>query len=82
MLDKFLVYRSLYNATVGTFPGAFMILTAAATFLASILNLYLYTQRHRMKGFNFNQHSTSKENGKERLSETTEIPSELDSTYF
>ena len=42
-------FRGLYDATLETFPAAFLLLTAAIGTLITYLNFYVYTQRGKMK---------------------------------
>ena len=43
-------YRLLYNATLETFPGAFLLMGAALTLLLAVANFYIYTKRSRLIG--------------------------------
>ena len=41
-------FRPLYSWTLPIFPGAILIMAASLLTISALLNLYLYTQRHRM----------------------------------
>ena len=43
------IYRQLYNHTLSYFAGAEVVMSACAIFAAILLNLYFYTQRHRLQ---------------------------------
>ena len=43
------IYRQLYNHTLSYFAGAEVVLSACTMFAAILLNLYFYTQRHRLQ---------------------------------
>ena len=43
-----LIFRQLYNATLSYYPGAEVILSACLLLVATFINFYLFTQRHRM----------------------------------
>jgi len=38
----------VYSATLETFPGLYMFMSFGSLLTAGLLNIYLYTQRHRM----------------------------------
>ena len=42
------IYRTLYNATLSTFPAAEIVLTGSLLLFSSLVNFYLYSQRCRM----------------------------------
>ena len=42
------VFRGLYNATIETFPAAFIFLAASIVGLCTLLNFLIFTQRHRL----------------------------------
>ena len=42
------IYRTLYNATLSTFPAAEIVLTGSLLLLSGFVNFYLYSQRRRM----------------------------------
>ena len=41
-------FRKLYNATLETFPGAEIVMSACAFYITVLISLYLYTQRDRI----------------------------------
>ena len=41
-------FRPLYSWTLPIFPGAILIMAGSLLTISALLNLYLYTQRHRM----------------------------------
>ena len=41
-------FRPLYSWTLPIFPGAIFIMAASLLAISALLNIYLYTQRHRM----------------------------------
>ena len=46
------IFRQVYNWTLRFFPGAVMIMAACVLAVSTLLNVYLYTQRHRMSNTN------------------------------
>ena len=41
-------FRKLYNATLESFPGAEIVMSACAFYITVLISLYLYTQRDRI----------------------------------
>ena len=41
-------FRQLYNATLESFPGAEIVMSACAFYITGLISLYLYTQRDRI----------------------------------
>ena len=56
------IYRQVYNWTLPFFPGAVMILAACVLGVSTLLNVYLYTQRHRMCNTNTDDKTKQSEN--------------------
>ena len=42
------IFRQLYNATIDTFPGAFFLLGSLLMLVATLSNVLIYTQRHKL----------------------------------
>ena len=55
------VSRMIYNKSLETFPATLIVICASLMFLATILNLFLYTQRWRLTLF-----TSENDNKKER----------------
>ena len=41
-------FRQLYNSTLESFPGAEIVMSACAFYIAGLLSSYVYTQRDRI----------------------------------
>ena len=41
-------FRKLYNATLESFPGAEIVMSACAFYITGLISLYLYTKRDRI----------------------------------
>ena len=52
------IYRTLYNATLSTFPAAEIVLTGGLLLLSGFVNFYLYSQRRRMLDYQDNNEIT------------------------
>ena len=52
------IYRTLYNATLSTFPAAEIVLTGSLLLLSGFVNFYLYSQRRRMLDYQDNNEIT------------------------
>ena len=49
-------FTTLYNSTLDTFPGAFLLLSASAYFLAVVIILFIWSQRDNMLVDRFGNH--------------------------
>ena len=46
------IVRELYNNTLKTFPGAFLLLSAALLLVSGFANLFIYTKREEIENYN------------------------------
>jgi hypothetical protein len=74
-----LIMRKLYNATLATFPQAFIMFTGSLYVVAALGNLFLFTRRSSMQGIKPENEEEDKKEDKKELESKNKTNSELTS---
>ena len=71
-------FKKLYNATVDTFPIAFLVYSASVYVIPLVFNLILFCYRHDLTDEEEQEGSiTEQKNDEDNIKELTSIPTEL-----